>query len=599
MKKKGSKILGLLLAVVLVFDMVPITTYAAEPEISQISEEHGPHKVCVNADAHDGNCTHDEITQWQELDESQWKIETSGNYYLSKDITRSSDITIAAGQDVVICLNGHTCNISNFFKIEENATLRICDCSADETGVVNGGIYGSGESWHAELYSGTVTRVAAEWKLDYTFNMYGGKINNPSSSGVAVGISQMNNQELTGSVNIYGGEIIAGSMGIRVAPTAADAEVNIYGGTITVENDTMANGIRVEGKGTLNISGGKISSARAGVSVAGQCNVNISGNADISARYFGLIIGGSSATTNPKLTIAGSPKISATDETSAYAIQAYNTIDIKGAPVITGGVYSTVTPMFTLTGELTNTTPIPVTIQNKNYVITSGWDTYMPGKTTSNEVAKYFNAVTSGYGVRYKESEVVAVQVTPAIVFSNGNVISSTSDLTSATLATTSYYSSSYYKVNVYDSLDATEVSQKVSGKVAGYNFTLSSLNDSSLEGGTYYVALTYTGKEESARVPVVVEAAEINVPEKSEVPTIDTLNPGTLTITNDSSSEMEFGLKVVDPNGVVIQDWIKWDALAGDSDSLCPLDAGEYSVYFCYIDAMEEGNLCFTDFVC
>jgi hypothetical protein len=282
------------------------------------------------------------------------------------------------------------------------ATLKICDCSANETGVVNGTIYGMGEGWNAELYSGTVTSVSCEWVQDYTFNMYGGKINNPRSGGVAVACVQHDNKELNGSINIYGGEIIGGTRAISISATSADAELNIYDGTITAEIDSMATGISMMGKGTLNISGGKISASRLAVSVSGACNVNVSGNADISATYFGFILGSSSSTTNPKLTISGSPIISATNETSTYAIQTFNTIDIKGAPVITGGVYSTITPMFTLTGELTNTTPIPVMIQNKNYVITEGWDTYMPGKANSSEVSKYFKAVTSGYGVAYK-----------------------------------------------------------------------------------------------------------------------------------------------------------------------------------------------------
>ena len=86
MRKVGSKILSWILTVVIVLGLMPMNTYAAET-----ADGHSNHKVCVNAEGHggDGKCTHDTITDWQELNEELLEscdnTLTSGNYYLTQN----------------------------------------------------------------------------------------------------------------------------------------------------------------------------------------------------------------------------------------------------------------------------------------------------------------------------------------------------------------------------------------------------------------------------------------------------------------------------------------------------------------------------------
>ena len=601
MRKVGSKILSWFLTVVIVLGLMPMNTYAAET-----TGGHSNHKVCENAEEHE--CTHDIITEWQELDGSK-NVLATGNYYLSKDVSFSNNIQLGEGANVVICLNGYKLSPQQYVMVRENTSLKICDCSAAKTGVLNGQIYGwSSTGFDAELYSGTIKRVNLEHPKVLTFNMYGGKIDAGSEIAIA---TAGGGTEVTANINIYGGEI-KGKIGINIGKSKS-SQVNISGGTIATQGTgTGYKGINIWGTGTLNISGGKIVSDDQAMYTDGtDFSVNLSGDAEISGTSYAMNLG-NGYSNGAKLTITGSPKISSAN---GYALYGYKTIDIQDSPTIIGNVLlktkngTTAYPIFQLTGALTLTNPITLDLEYPNYVITKDWATYMPGKTSDDEVAKYFNTIETGFGIKYNETEseilagevinltindyyekkkgtdkevtvggrlnispapeimvysdetyqtvsdvaagrysngyyyvcgkdnsvlpagtyymlvkaigyedlrakiVVKDPITPAIEFTNGNVINDTNNSTTGRLQTKSVYSPSAYTVKVYDSMDATEVSQKVSGSVSSNYLKLSALNGGYLEGGAYYVSITNTdsGNLESDRVLVYVKSTGAN----------------------------------------------------------------------------------------
>ena len=113
---------------------------------------------------------HEEAT-WKDLNQfttAASYLET-GYYYLTGDYSKTQHI--AAGADVVICLNGHTwSNSALSIKVSDGATLRICDCSEGEIGVIGGTISPENEST-IELHSGTIGGIWNQYTTSFTYNM--------------------------------------------------------------------------------------------------------------------------------------------------------------------------------------------------------------------------------------------------------------------------------------------------------------------------------------------------------------------------------------------------------------------------------------------
>ena len=230
-----------------------------------------------------------------------------GAYYLTRDTTIDSSRWLVVTGDVKICLNGHTIKYepwtdgeagSYCIKLEEGASVSICDCSKGQTGKIikttgtdyqnyystlfrclrnstlnlfGGEISGGGSS---EVPTNTAYPGAVKL-YGGTFNMYGGKITNRTANAQSVidvdssGASGLYYGETSvpGVFNMYGGEI----SGNKMTPykgqhntAAIDAtynNVNIYGGKIcnntAVGNDNVAHGIDVIWS-DLTISGGEI-----------------------------------------------------------------------------------------------------------------------------------------------------------------------------------------------------------------------------------------------------------------------------------------------------------------------------------------------------
>ena len=230
-----------------------------------------------------------------------------GNYYLTKDTTIDSSRWLVVTGDVKICLNGHTIKYepwkdgeagSYCIKLEEGASVSICDCSKGQTGKIikttetdyqdyystlfrclrsstlnlfGGAISGGGSSKVPTntTYPGAVKLYGG------TFNMYGGKITNCTTNAQSVIDVDSSNasgfdegrHNVPGVFNMYGGEISSNRMTPYTGQhntAAIDATydtVNIYGGKIcnntAVGNGNVAHGIDVIWS-DLTISGGEI-----------------------------------------------------------------------------------------------------------------------------------------------------------------------------------------------------------------------------------------------------------------------------------------------------------------------------------------------------
>ena len=230
-----------------------------------------------------------------------------GNYYLTKDTTIDSSRWLVVTGDVKICLNGHTIKYepwtdggagSYCIKLEEGASVSICDCSKGQTGKIikttgtdyqnyysalfqclrnstlnlfGGEISGGGSSAVPDktAYPGAVQLYGG------TFNMYGGKITNCTTNAQSVIDVDSSNasgfdegrHNVPGVFNMYGGEISSNRMTPYTGQhntAAIDATydtVNIYGGKIcnntAVGKGNVAHGIDVIWS-DLTISGGEI-----------------------------------------------------------------------------------------------------------------------------------------------------------------------------------------------------------------------------------------------------------------------------------------------------------------------------------------------------
>ena len=142
------------------------------------------------------------------------QMDTAGYYYLDKDITLTS--TISVTKDVHLCLNGHKITVpdgskvSAMFKIENSGKLSVCDCQEDgriemlRDGSNNMAIQVMSRRTF-DLYSGTIYAAGssrAVYSNSGTVNVSGGIIESPSTINGALRADGS-----TAVVNLSGGEI--------------------------------------------------------------------------------------------------------------------------------------------------------------------------------------------------------------------------------------------------------------------------------------------------------------------------------------------------------------------------------------------------------
>lgn len=264
------------------------------------------HYLCGGADACTevgGHKCEDKttFTKWT----SATDLPTSGTYYLTQDVTLSTQVELTG--DLILDLNGHSITsenndaISGVIKVNDSThTLTLTDCNGsnsthtfkknedngnrwepdtDGTIAVTGGVIthskgakGSGiwvEYGSLVMYSGTIcgnetTCGGAGVHVGYsTFTMYGGAIrgNYESSStdskggGVLVCTA-------TGSFTMYGGEISENTATNGGGVSNDQSTFTMNGGKI--HNNTAANGGGVYDSGTFTMSGDAMISGNTG-----------------------------------------------------------------------------------------------------------------------------------------------------------------------------------------------------------------------------------------------------------------------------------------------------------------------------------------------
>lgn len=229
------------------------------------------HQHCL-CDAAAQGCDHEKQV-WIPWENSTLLPSTSGNYYLTSDVTLSTALELAGDTDVKICLNGFNItadgpegkSADRIFGLSENAQLTITDCTAKTVD----GKYTAGKMSGGSL-SGVIIRKQA---VNAVFNMYGGILTENKAVGAGGAVSAQG----TGTFNLYGGEISGNEAVENGGAFYVDgAAVNVYGGKIA--NNTaggIGGGIYAKGEAAITLAGGEISGNSAaqagGMYVAGKC----------------------------------------------------------------------------------------------------------------------------------------------------------------------------------------------------------------------------------------------------------------------------------------------------------------------------------------
>ena len=233
---------------------------------------------------------HDAI-QWISVTEaSGWLPETTGHYVLDGDLQLPAEVKVLPGQEVTLCLNGHTLTAApglRHFYVASGGSLTICDCTAGNVD----GKYTAGTITGAD---GTVGGGAIRMAPGSVVNLCDGRItgNHTTGEGGAFYLEGCTLSNPTPAVlNMYGGEISENTAdkgfgaAIRFAGAAdglSAATFRMEGGVIRDHSSSNFGGaIHAPGKATIELLGGTIENNRAvgggAVSVNGATKVILNG----------------------------------------------------------------------------------------------------------------------------------------------------------------------------------------------------------------------------------------------------------------------------------------------------------------------------------
>ena len=322
------------------------------------------HCVCGGNTDVGEHTSHTDVT-WTGVS-SLAEITGSGSYYLTDDILMSSNLNITG--TVNLCLNGHQIYTQSgvpygTVKIQPGAALNVCDCSANESGLITTcrGSYAIENSGTLNLYSGSVERssddneAAVKVNAGAVFHMYGGKIGGNAKAIIANGEVNVSGGTVSAkrqAMEVYAGSEVTVSGNAALSVTGSGySTIAVYGGTVNIRGGKVTNdsGVAVyvpTGESTLNISGGVISTSPS----AKKDTVRlVSDSAEVN------VTGGSITNEYSSPTTSGS-------NIYGWAIGVYNvkSLTISGAPVI-NRIYLAENRSITV-GEsgLTNEAPIEI-----------------------------------------------------------------------------------------------------------------------------------------------------------------------------------------------------------------------------------------------
>ena len=182
----------------------------------------------------------------------------SGNYYLTSDVTLTTDITIADNATVTLCLNGYKltgtgAEYSSVITVGEGASFTLDDCQSASDAAECQHKYYVAESGLWTFYDGDLPEAAPDGAE--TGVVTGGVVtggNGSDGGGVYVFKSTLNINGGTfagNTVSYYGGAIYG----------FYESTLNINGGTISGNQAMQSGGAIHVSESTLNINGGTIS----------------------------------------------------------------------------------------------------------------------------------------------------------------------------------------------------------------------------------------------------------------------------------------------------------------------------------------------------
>lgn len=317
------------------------------PDVPVVPDDpnHKTHCVCGGSDE---DCAgHKDVEgAWQAWD-GKSNITSSGNYYLTQDVTGSTQYWLGAvdnGSAITInlCLNGHSID-SNYrvFAIGPATTVNLMNCG--ETSTLTGICANNDHAGVLRVHAATSTLNMYDNIVIMGKKMDGRNV----GSGGAVGVY--------GIFNMYGGEITGGSAGWggNINVQGVGAQFNMYdgivsNGTATANIDHGGN-LYVLNGATANILGGTIKDGVAsGNGDANGGNIAISHNANTTSY---LTIGGDAVISGGKANRAGSIFLHSGTVRIEGNAQILNGTVAKGSASTNGGYANGILVNNSFTGE--------------------------------------------------------------------------------------------------------------------------------------------------------------------------------------------------------------------------------------------------------
>ncbi len=230
------------------------------------------------------------------------QLTVSGKYYLDSNIPTAVDnITIPAGVEITLCLNGKTLDLGEYrIYVEAGATLNICDCTG-------GGVITSAYSV-AFSDRGTIYNIG-------TLNVDGVSIKNTSEAYSAAiwnassGVAQVNNSTVI-SVN-----------GMAIYNHGSDSTLSVTSSTASGYMDSNE-GAGIWAYGRVTVTDSTISGYRAITSNSQTAVINIT-NSNLTGKNYGMEIANEGCT----VTVTGG-SITSTNGNAIYNYRA--NITLKG-----------------------------------------------------------------------------------------------------------------------------------------------------------------------------------------------------------------------------------------------------------------------------
>ena len=250
MKKRGRRILSIILTAVMVFALLPVISMPIVVKADDVPQEHQAHD---EKDDENDNCKYHKgwkaIHNWDELKSLG---EDGGSGYLVDNIEISETFTIKSGKTVNLCLNGYSITqTADYDTITVYGTFNLYDQSKKP-----------GKITHAKAKTGSGVKI----EYNGTFTMTEGTISgNNASHGCGVynietftmeGGTISENKALSDGNDFHGGGVYNKGTFTMNRGTISENEVEYGGGVFNTKTFTM-NGGTISGNETdIGIGGG-------------------------------------------------------------------------------------------------------------------------------------------------------------------------------------------------------------------------------------------------------------------------------------------------------------------------------------------------------